>query len=659
MPCPNLCSNHGWCDNHDRRCECFIGFAGADCSLRTCPRGPAWADHPDNILADDEAHNSAECSRRGLCDAATGECLCDDGFEGAACERKSCSKACSGNGKCLSMEYFATLKDPGEGTVYAYENVWDAAAMYGCACDDGFEGHDCSSRKCPTGDDPGTDGVTEIQAVVCTADGGTVVFGFGGEWTTAISNGATAATLEAALEALGTVNTPGEEDGISVTFSAPATTMCDEDGETTTYIEFLQNFGSLPLLQVRTRGLELASGSTAASVAVTRYQTATKEDVVCSNRGTCDTTTGTCDCSITSTCAEACFATSDGYGNEGARGDCGAAVVNIDTCPGEVECSSHGVCDETTLSCECQGGYTGGDCSLMTCPLGKSWFSRPTADDVAHQDLVECSNAGICDRDFGECECDANFEGSACQYLVCPGDGDCGGRGECLSMSLLAEASKVNGVANPRTYGATPNDALRWDWDSVRGCKCNDGYVYHDCSGLACPFGDDPLSVNQFNEVQLLNCDLDSTTTGTITFTFREETASVTAKTATISDLEEALESMDTIDDVKLYFEIAHDQRDGGTICSTAGTDLYVEFLRPTGDVPLITTDRPSIVSIGEYTKGTKEWDECSGRGLCNRDDGTCTCFSGYGSSDGQGSPGPYGDCGSPFPVIEELLETA
>ena len=33
-------------------------------------------------------------------------------------------------------------------------NLWDANKVAGCVCDDGFSGHDCSSKKCPVGADP-------------------------------------------------------------------------------------------------------------------------------------------------------------------------------------------------------------------------------------------------------------------------------------------------------------------------------------------------------------------------------------------------------------------------------------------------------------------------------------------------------------------------
>ena len=319
-----------------------------------------------------------------------------EGWEGAACERKSCS--CSGRGKCASLSYYASLKDPGLGTVYAYDAPWDALMMFGCACDSGFGGYDCSLRHCPAGDDPMTTGqVTEKQALVCTASSGYASLGFGNQWTTPLKYSASAAAVKLALDALTTIETPGSPvaaAGVSVTLSSPATTWCHASGETTATVSFLQNFGKQPLLQVRV--VDLSGG--AGSITVQRTRTGTKENVDCSNRGVCDAATGVCECSISESCGEDCYATSDGFGAEGARGDCGAALVDVEDCPGEVACSGFGYCDESTFSCQCHAGYSGADCSQMTCPFGKSWFSTPTALDTAHSLATECSDMGVCNR---------------------------------------------------------------------------------------------------------------------------------------------------------------------------------------------------------------------------------------------------------------------
>ena len=96
---------------------------------------------------------------------------------------------------------------------------------------------------------------------------------------------------------------------------------------------------------------------------------------------------------------------------------------------------------------------------------------------------------------------------------------------------------------------------------------------------------------------------------------------------------------------------------DSQLVCSNAGTDTLVEFYRPTGDVPLLQVSDASTLTVSDYRQGTREWEECSGRGLCDRGTGVCTCFPGYGSSDGQGGPGPYEDCGHPIPVVLEMAQ--
>jgi len=94
----------------------------------------------------------------------------------------------------------------------------------------------------------------------------------------------------------------------------------------------------------------------------------------CSNKGTCDRTTGQC----------ACY---PGFEGEGCR--------RI-TCPND--CSNHGQCvnmavsnadygawdEKKTVECQCDPGYTGADCSLRKCPQG----SDPIATVYINDDSV-------------------------------------------------------------------------------------------------------------------------------------------------------------------------------------------------------------------------------------------------------------------------------
>lgn len=81
--CANKCSGRGRCGQDDK-CNCFTGYGGPDCSERMCKKGVAWI---GGSAADPHAY--AECSNRGVCDRVNGLCTCDEGFEGAACERST------------------------------------------------------------------------------------------------------------------------------------------------------------------------------------------------------------------------------------------------------------------------------------------------------------------------------------------------------------------------------------------------------------------------------------------------------------------------------------------------------------------------------------------------------------------------------------------
>ena len=238
-PCPNSCSGNGECTTPWGVCSCFTGYTGSDCSVRMCPAGPAWS---DVATATDDAHNIVECSNRGKCDVVTGTCICETMFEGSACERRSCPNDCSGRGRCLSSKALARMQDPGllrrelgctsddicasdpscSNREYSacfalnvYETPWDADRFYGCYCDEGYSGYDCSVRTCPMGDDPlTTSQLNDVQLLECYADFGTFTLSFGRETTVPISVDASVADVTKAINALTSLR--GQQPKVSV-----------------------------------------------------------------------------------------------------------------------------------------------------------------------------------------------------------------------------------------------------------------------------------------------------------------------------------------------------------------------------------------------------------------------------------------------------------
>jgi len=129
--CARRCSSHGYCIHGP---DGEPAFTGADCSLRTCPKGNAWV---GAVVGANDVHPPVECSNKGLCDRSTGSCQCFDNYEGLACERSVCPEDCSGHGECYTAKQLAD--DAGA----TYRTPWDADKHVGCVCDAGYRGYMC------------------------------------------------------------------------------------------------------------------------------------------------------------------------------------------------------------------------------------------------------------------------------------------------------------------------------------------------------------------------------------------------------------------------------------------------------------------------------------------------------------------------------------
>ena len=215
----------------------------------------------------------------------------------------------------------------GQATSVALKHdMWDADMLYGCLCDgysssglfsdDGdlgkYKGPECQLQNCPTGADPhqlytatgcsayNTLLHAENATITCEATGGTFTLTFRGQQTTPISHSASTAALESALEAISTIT--------DVKVTSSAATVC-AGSAVTSEITFVDPPGNVPALEANTRKLTSTSFSIVHTDAPGRM-------AVCGGRGVCDEEAGVCKCHTG-------YASSNGFGGRGTRGDCG------------------------------------------------------------------------------------------------------------------------------------------------------------------------------------------------------------------------------------------------------------------------------------------------------------------------------------------------
>ena len=233
------------------------------------------------------------------------------------------STSCSGHGQCLTLEQAATLVlENEEPTAYTYgldpnnDHTWDHDKIQICHCDAGYSGYDCSREDCPKGDNPDTySDVDEIQLLQCTASSGSFTLTFRQQTTLAIAVGASAADVKSALGALSSVSS-----SVQVSLSS-GSVVCTASSPPVISVTFTGTPGALPPLTSDTSQLGGGSGSvtvttSGSSLGGVTSVTGTKENAVCSNHGTCDTSTGICTC-------DSQWYSSNGQGEQGIERDCG------------------------------------------------------------------------------------------------------------------------------------------------------------------------------------------------------------------------------------------------------------------------------------------------------------------------------------------------
>lgn len=334
--CNNMCSGHGQCTFNDM-CTCYRNWRGNDCSERVCQYGKAFVDTAQGDLNHDgkvdmsivntqwddtafeqygttfvagEAHAYMECSNKGLCDRATGECVCFDGYEGSACQRTVCPNSCSGHGVCRNIvdltNALTTTTSSGvftqttASTARHSYNLWDGLNNRACVCDYGYSGYSCEKRLCPKNADPLDDNKAyEKQSIVITTvdirSGATAqtftltyVDNYGEAFTTAtigpllLDAKSNEALIDAALE--------GIPNGIIQDTTIDCTATDGTTGKVLTCnIEFSNNAGDL-------NTLTSTIVSTVGSIVHATPRTGSKVLSECSGRGICDYDTGICKC---------------------------------------------------------------------------------------------------------------------------------------------------------------------------------------------------------------------------------------------------------------------------------------------------------------------------------------------------------------------------
>lgn len=349
------CSNRGICDRDSGECVCFDGYEGRGCRRTSCPNacsGHGFCRYNYEINSDYSGYDTESLNRRydkEQWDAGkTRQCVCDRGYEGIDCASRICPKGDDPLTACTEHD----PTDPGQSVddvhkiTLSKNGDYSATAFFTLTFTDMFNGEyttrpiatdiqtkatancrnvafactaDNGSTDCSAGtDSTACDAIAGCTSVAAHCDKQSADIRVGPELcaqhssvggatctgqtyskrTSVLSYTAMAADIEEALEALPNFAVPN----VTVTVA----TVSDDHVVSVTFVD-AANAGSQNLLQVNAgSGHDHANmqprfnGVTDASPSVA-HETVTgsdklKEHVACSNRGSCDSGSGLCQC---------------------------------------------------------------------------------------------------------------------------------------------------------------------------------------------------------------------------------------------------------------------------------------------------------------------------------------------------------------------------